>query len=180
MPPTLHRRSALSTLGALLALPALPSWALYDPVPDAALAEVQGAWQGSLAYRDYSPPHGLVTLPARLFVALTGPQALALHFVYADGPTKTVFSYEQLRFDFAARQLAWASGPAGESVRTHAITARSQDGATTTLRLERQADGQATRHTLLLSASQLQLVHEELRPSGEASLRSRHALLRPA
>jgi hypothetical protein len=164
---------------ALFALTASKAFALYDPRPDDALAAVQGEWKGSLTYRDYSQPDRMVTLPTRLFVALGGPQALVLHFIFDDGPSKTVFSYERMTFDFAAQQMTWASGASQQSVDTYAITSISRKEDAATLSFERQSKGTTERHVLVLSPQRLQLSKEEVKASGETVLRNRYAFARP-
>lgn len=69
------RPTLILLVTAALAGPAL---ALYDAKPDEALAASQGAWTGSLTYRDYSQPDRLVALPVKRFVALAGPDVLEL------------------------------------------------------------------------------------------------------
>ncbi|MGH8238576.1 MAG: hypothetical protein ACREXP_16350, partial [Steroidobacteraceae bacterium] len=112
----MHARSILVAAACLWAGAAS---ALYDPAPDAAFAAVQGAWKGSLTDRDYSKPDRLVTLPTRLFVALGSPNQLVLHFVFDDGPAKTVYSYERMQFDFASNELTWSSVLNQEDPPTH-------------------------------------------------------------
>jgi hypothetical protein len=62
-----------------------------------------GEWTGVLEYRDYSEPATStkrVQLPTWLSIRPDG-DGLALHFVYDDGPTKTVESDETWVFDVA-------------------------------------------------------------------------------
>jgi hypothetical protein len=80
-----------------------PALALYDPKPVEPLAQFEGAWIGSLTYKDYQDPTREVTLPTQMFVALAEPGKLALHYVYDDGPKKIVHSYEALSIDLAAK-----------------------------------------------------------------------------
>ncbi len=97
----IRSRVALLLTFAIALLP-MSSHALYDPPPAAALASVEGAWQGTLQYRDYQPPYKRVTLPVRLFVAASSPRELALHYVFNDGPGKTVHSYDRIALDLDA------------------------------------------------------------------------------
>jgi hypothetical protein len=103
----MNKRTFLLALGALAARPA---FALYDGKPDVLLADMAGAWEGTLTYRDYQPPGAMVTLPTRMTVALTAPHELALYYVFDDGPGKTVYSYERMAFDFPRSELVWVSG----------------------------------------------------------------------
>jgi len=76
--------------------------------PPAIYALWTGEWKGVLEYRDYQPPHGRVRLPTILSVtAANSSPALMLHFVYDDGPNKTVKSASRLTLDPAARTLTW-------------------------------------------------------------------------
>lgn len=163
---------------AILALPFGQALALYDPAPDAALAGVQGEWHGTLTYRDYSNPDRLVTLPTRLFVALGGPDELVLHFVFDDGPAKTVHSYERMKFDVKAGRIAWASGTAGEPAVTHQVMADSVVGDVREVTFERvDAHGRA-RFVLRLSPTALSLAKDELASTGEATFRNRYEFSR--
>jgi hypothetical protein len=85
-----------------------PALALYDPKPVEPLAQFEGAWTGSLTYKDYQDPTREVTLPTQMFVALAEPGKLALHYVYDDGPKKIVHSYEALSIDLAAKTAHWS------------------------------------------------------------------------
>jgi hypothetical protein len=70
-----------------------------------------GSWTGVLEYRDYSEPATSakrVQLPAWLTIAPIG-DAFALHFIYDDGPTKTVTEDDTWRFDSVARTFSEAS-----------------------------------------------------------------------
>lgn len=156
-----------------------PAFALYDPKPEAALSAVQGEWSGSLTYRDYSEPKRLVTLPTRLFIALSAPNELVLHYAFDDGPSKTVYSYEKMRFDFVGRQVAWSSGDE-ENVSVCAITADSTNDAIRALVFERNDANGIKRFSLALSARALSLAEDEVGTSGVASFRNKYVFSRPA
>ena len=104
-------KSSAFTLLAAAAFSSLivftPARALYDPKPVEPLAQFEGAWTGSLTYKDYQDPTRQVTLPTQMFVALAEPGKLALHYVYDDGPKKIVHSYEALSIDLAAKTALW-------------------------------------------------------------------------
>jgi hypothetical protein len=74
--------------------PLAATQALYDPKPLADIVPMQGEWKGALTYNDYSAPGKLLTPPTRLFVALSAPNEVTLHYAFNDGPGKTVYSYE--------------------------------------------------------------------------------------
>ncbi|GAB3252227.1 hypothetical protein GCM10027296_18250 [Chitinimonas naiadis] len=152
---------------------------MYDPQPDEVLLATQGEWRGELSYRDYSAPDRMVTLPTRLFLSLLGPSSLALNFIYDDGPGKIVYSYEQMRFDFARNELRWLTGadkPMASLLRI-VLDTRSSDGRR--LVLERKEKDHLARFTLDLGARALALQKEEIRGAQPALLRNRYTFNRP-
>ena len=65
-------------------------------------AALQGDWVGVLEYRDYSQPATStkrVELPTWLHVAVTGEGTETWHYVYDDGPNKTVDETATIAFD---------------------------------------------------------------------------------
>jgi len=153
--------------------------ALYDPKPDAALSAVQGEWKGSLTYRDYSEPHSLVTLPTRLFVALSGPNELALSYAFDDGPAKTVFSYEQMKFDFTNNVVTWTSGTDKKSVSVCRITTNGASADTRKLVFEGKDGDKTNRFTMELSPRALKLGKNEMGSDGAIVFRDKFEFLRP-
>jgi len=140
--------------------------ALYDPKPDAALSAVQGEWKGSLTYRDYSEPHSLVTLPTRLFVALSGPN-------------ETVFSYEQMKFDFTNNVVTWTSGTDKKSVSVCRITTNGASADTRKLVFEGKDGDKTNRFTMELSPRALKLGKNEMGSDGAIVFRDKFEFLRP-
>jgi hypothetical protein len=173
----MQRRAAIFTV---LSLASPATFALYDPKPDEALAAAQGEWSGSLTYRDYSKPDRMVTLPTRLFVALASPTELVLHFVFDDGPSKTVFSYERMQFDFSTKQVNWYAGSPDKPPQVHKIVALTGQGPSKQMVFERSEEDATARFTLLLSSTELGLMKEEIQPSGASMLRNRFAFKRPS
>jgi hypothetical protein len=171
----MKRRAALACLVGLVSIPAL---ALYDPVPDAQLAAVQGEWTGSLIYRDYSESGRLVTLPTRLFVALSSPTALVFHYVFDDGPGKTVFSYETMSFDVVGRRLTWESGTQEKSVSVYDIISSTTEGGTQTIVFQQRIKAGVDRYRMELSARALTLAKDEIDSAGTARFRNRFELRR--
>ncbi len=98
----------------------IASYALYDPAPPAALATIEGPWQGTLQYRDYQPPNKRVTLPVRLYVAAASPNELTLHYIFDDGPNKIVHSYDRMMIDIEAGRVRF-SGLKADNVSTAKI-----------------------------------------------------------
>ena len=170
----MKRRAIIASLAGLVAVPA---FALYEPRPEEALSAVQGEWRGSLVYRDYSEPTKMVTLPTRLFVTLSAPSELVLHYVFDDGPSKTVFSYERMSFNFAVRQVAWSSGQDAK-VSVCVITSDSTSNNVRTLVFERNEGGETKRFTMVLSARSLSLSEDEVSSSGAASFRNKYEFSR--
>ena len=156
-----------------------PVRALHDPAPDPTLAVVEGAWTGTLTYRDYSPPPGLVTLPTRLFVALSAQDELVMHYVYNDGPGKTVHSYESMRLEFAEKRVTWTSGDKKRESTVGQVVSDTQNGTTRRVVIETSdADG-AARHTLEFAPDRLTMKKEEIDAAGGTVLRNTYEFKRP-
>jgi len=80
-----------------------------------------GRWSGVLEYRDYSEPATStkrVQLPTWLTIAPRGA-GLALHFIYDDGPTKTVTEDDTWVFDAVAKTFSEAGS--GEPVQLYQV-----------------------------------------------------------
>jgi len=81
-----------------------------------------GDWVGVLEYRDYSePPTSTkrVDLPTWLSITANGP-ALSEHFIYDDGPAKTVDSTDTVTLDPAAGLYTETS--AGKAAQVYKVT----------------------------------------------------------
>lgn len=170
------RRLGALWRGTLLALALCvvsPAHALYDATPDAALAVAQGEWAGSLTYRDYQRPDRLVTLPTRLFVALAAPDTLVLHYVFDDGPGKTVYSYESIRLDVAKNQLTWTTDDGDRTGTDYRIVSFDRGTARTRVIFEGAAkDDGRVRVTIEIEAQRLTFRKEEIDAAGAAVLRN--------
>lgn len=173
----MNRRHALGVLASATTLPVL---AAYDPQPEPVLAAVLGEWRGALTYRDYSQPERMVTLPTRLFVSALAPDELALHFVYDDGPGKTVYSYERLRFEFASQTLVWISGAVERTALVGRIVTSVTDSAVKRYVVDTTKDRMLTRFTFELGAANLTMKKDEIDAAGQALMRNRYAFTRPA
>lgn len=114
-------------LSAACVLPTV-SHALYDPPPVAALAAIEGSWQGALEYRDYQPPFKRVTLPTRLFVTASAPKELTLHYIFDDGPKKTVHSYDRLLVDTEAGVVRFSGLKADDVTAATIVRSATTDG----------------------------------------------------
>ena len=171
----MNRRHALATAVSLFALRATAQ-NLNAPVAD--LAAVQGAWRGTLTYRDYSNPDRRVTLQTRLFVALLAPSELALHYIYNDGPGKTVHGYERMAFDFANATLVWTSGyPAAKTTQNRVTSSEARDGGRI-LTCEREEAGVLSRYLISLQSKSLVLSKEEGASAAELMFRNRYEFTR--
>lgn len=158
---------------------ALPALALYDPRPDESLARAQGQWVGSLTYRDYQRPDRMVTLPTRLFAALGAPDTLVLHYVFDDGPGKTVYSYESLRVDLAKQVVTWTTGDEDRVGREYRIVSFDRQPALTRVVFEgAAADHGTVRVTIEIDPQRLLLRREEIDAAGGALLRNTFAFHR--
>lgn len=80
-----------------------------QPVSELAAA-LRGNWVGVLEYRDYSEPAGStkrVDLPT--WLSISGDAAQSWHYIYDDGPTKTVQEDDSVVFDPAKQSFSEAS-----------------------------------------------------------------------
>ena len=153
--------------------------AAYDPAPDSNLAPAQGRWHGDLTYNDYSNPGSLVSIPTRMFAAMSSPTTLVLQLTFDDGPGKTVYSYESLDFDFSADRVTWTSGVTEPEVLEAKIVANTFEDSVRTLILERPTKEKLIRYTLELSAQHFSLATDEVSDSGSTTFRNRYQLTRP-
>ena len=169
----MQRRSVLLPLGVLAVGPAL---ALYDPKPSEPLAQAAGPWRGTLTYRDYQDPKKLVTLPTTLLATFTAPEELALFYVFDDGPGKTVYSYERMRFDFATQELRWSSGSTRPEQSTYTITSCVATPEASRITFDTVNQPNAARYVFELAARSWVLTKFEISATGEETLRNRYEL----
>lgn len=155
-----------------------PAHALYDAKPAAELSGMQGEWRGQLTYDDYSQPGHRVTLPTTLFAALSTPNTLVLHFVFDDGPGKTVHSYEQWAFDFAQGRVTWSSGGDKPEVQTLRIVSSSREGDHVRVVFASDEPGHEAVHSLAMDATQLTLKKEEIGSDGARHFRNEYRFQR--
>ncbi|UXH76042.1 hypothetical protein [Roseateles amylovorans] len=169
----MQRRLLLLTLGLFAARPAS---ALYDPKPLAFLESALGHWAGTLTYRDYQKPDRMVTLKTVMTASLAAPDELALYYVFDDGPGKTVYSYERMKFDLAGHQMIWNTGISKPNRVEYKISARpAQDGGTA-LDFEKAEDGQTDQYAWEVTPRSWRLTKYEVSGSAEKRLRSKYEL----
>jgi hypothetical protein len=171
----MHKRTFLFSLAALATQSAR---ALYDPKPNSLLEVAIGAWKGTLTYRDYQSPDKMVVLPTRLVVSMTGPDELALYYVFDDGPGKIVYSYERMFFNVPKGELIWLSGSAKPTSNTHRITAATTADRTSKLSFEKTADSGVDRYSFEISPRAWALSKVEVKSSGVETLRSKYELIK--
>lgn len=162
-------------LGSLVAILSPQARALYEPEPMALFRGLPGRWRGSLTYRDWSPPHGLVSLPCELFVALNSPSQASLYFVFQDGPGKVVHSYDRWTVSEAGDTLAWASG---KDTSTYDLTPLPAAAGETAVLLTRLQDGKTYRQRLRLGPKTLHIEKVEVEADGRESFRNRYEFAR--
>lgn len=171
--------SRRTLIAALAVLAALPAHALYDPKPAGPLALLQGEWRGELTYDDCSNPGKLVTLPTRVFVALASPAAVTLNYEFDDGPTRTVYSYEQMTFDFPGNGVAWVAGVEKREASTYRIVSSVVDGTRWRIVFESVADGaEKAVYTLETSDEAPSLKKKEVDRAGAKTFRNEYKLRR--
>lgn len=163
----------LAALG-LAALALAPAHA--QPAGD--LVPMQGEWTGTLTYNDYSRPGRLVTLPTTLFAALASPTELTLHFVYDDGPGKTVYGYERLRLQPDGAALVWAGSGARPFERSYTVVSARQERDLRQIVFERAVDSKKDRYTLEIGATTFSLRKEEIDGAAAAVFRNEYQLRR--
>lgn len=173
--PNISRRTVLISLGLLWAR---PSFALYDPKPNDLLAPFLGTWRGTLTYRDWSNPEKLVTLATQAIGTPISPNELALYFVFADGPGKTVYSYERMAFDFANGRLAWTSGTENPERSEHRIISVSSAAEPARIVFERNVEAMLERHTLEGSGNAWTPGKVEISASGAETFRNKYKFTR--
>ncbi len=165
------------------------SHALYDPAPVASMATLEGAWRGSLQYRDYQPPFGKVTLPTQLYAALLSPNELALHYVFDDGPGKIIHSYDRLKIDLSAKTVTFTAAKAGETIAAKVVSSNETTG-TLEIVAETVNPKSTMRYTLRLSAAEIVILKEEAggitnntnadKPINKFEFRSKYSFTRTA
>ncbi len=171
----MHRRTFLFSLAALATQPAL---APYDPKPNGLLDSAAGSWKGTLTYRDYQNPDKMVVLPTRIAVSMTGPDELALYYVFDDGPGKTVYSYERMLFNALKGELIWASGITKPSSSTYRVTVATSADRTSKIAFEKASDSGVDRYTFEISPRAWTLAKVEVRSGGAETLRSKYDLIK--
>ncbi|MFC4761876.1 hypothetical protein [Dyella koreensis] len=170
----------IALLLALL-LSAFSVKALYDPAPIYVLRNVQGEWKGTLTYIDYGAPHKEVTLPTRLYVALSAPDEITLSYVHDDGPGKTVYSYERLRFDIDGKAVTWNSKSDGQpDSRQGKIVSIEEKASAIVLLAEFNEGDMLARYRFEFSDSTLSMEKQEIRSGKPPLRRSRYQFLRGA
>ncbi|NCP65682.1 MAG: hypothetical protein GW763_12835 [Paraglaciecola sp.] len=167
-------------LSALLSVLISPAFALYDSKPLPEVAALQGQWQGTLIYNDYSAPGKLVTLQTTLFAALSKPNEIIWHLVFDDGPNKTIYSYERMQFDFNAATVVWTSGADKPSSETYAIIDVKKAGELTTFQFEVTKEAETSRYFLVSSATSLQFTKYEIDENAQQVMRNQYQFERLA
>jgi hypothetical protein len=167
----MQKRTFLLTLGAFAVRPAS---ALYDPKPIAFLEAATGIWRGTLTYRDYQKPDRMVTLNTVLTASLSDPDELALYYVFNDGPGKTVYSYERMKFDFAGRELIWNSGTSRPSRVQYKMTSSSVQEGRSALMFETIQDTPTDQYSLEITKKTLLLTKYEAAAGLDKILRSKY------
>jgi hypothetical protein len=98
-------------LSAILSSVFVPSQPVVAQQPLVELAAaLRGNWVGVLEYRDYSEPAGStkrVDLPT--WLTISGDSAQSWHYIYDDGPAKTVQEQDTVLFDTAKGSFSESS-----------------------------------------------------------------------
>lgn len=171
----MQRRLLLLASGALAARPVR---ALYDPKPIALLESALGAWVGTLTYRDYQKPDRMVTLKTGMTSSLVAPDELALYYVFDDGPGKTVYSYERMKFDLAGQQVVWNSGVSRPKTAEYKITSSSLQDGRASIAFEQRQDASTDQCVFELTQRSWGLSKYEVSGDGARLLRSKYELVK--
>jgi hypothetical protein len=169
------RRDLILLTALALAAP-VPTLANAQPVGDLGL--LQGEWTGTLTYNDYSRPGRLVTLPTTLFAALASSTELTLHYIYDDGPGKTVHGYERMRWQPDGNAIVWAGGGAKPFERSYTIVSARQERDLRQIVFERTVEAKKDRYTLEIGPASFSLRKEELDGGAAAVFRNEYTLRR--
>lgn len=68
---------------------------------------LRGEWRGTLEYKDYQKPDKRVKLPTLLTVANGFAEGVSMHWVYDDGPGKTVIEDDRFVMSADGRTVDW-------------------------------------------------------------------------
>jgi hypothetical protein len=163
------RFSALLVAATLCLSATAQTPASTQPVP-ALEAALSGGWTGVLEYRDYSePPTSTkrVQLPTWLTVDKAA-DGLHFHYIYDDGPTKTVEERDTVVIDGAKQ--TYAETEDGKPAMIFAVAGLSAlkdgRGELTLTRLGEDNDKPAEMRSTIAVRRNLLTVLEEVRPAG--------------
>lgn len=120
----------------------------------------------------------MVTLKTQMVSSLVAPDELALFYVFDDGPGKTVYSYERLKFDLDAKLLVWTSGVNKSSRSEYRITTSVVAGGDHTLKFERTRDAQTEVYRLEVTAQEWLLEKHESTGESPRAFRNKYELTR--
>jgi hypothetical protein len=152
--------------------------ALYDPPTDATVSRLQGEWRGTLTYDDYSHPGQRVTLPTTLYIAASAPHEVVLHYVFDDGPGKTVYSYERLAIDAANKTVVTSSGVGERKEEKATLVSESESAGVRTIVFETTGEKGRDRQTLEIGADTLVWRKEEIVGEQAPRFRNRYEFRR--
>jgi hypothetical protein len=129
-----------------------------------------GHWVGTLEYKDYRDPSKRVTLPTIIDAVPRTAGGASLHFIYDDGPGKTVTGDDRFVIATDVRSLDW-TGVKDTLPEVFRILSVSQDGEA--IRMVAECEGSdnnapaTLRETVTITAKEL-VVLKEIRPVGAA------------
>ena len=145
-------------------------------------AALRGRWVGTLGYKDYRRPDRRVTLPTTIEGTSAPGGGVALHFIYDDGPGKTVVDDDVFMLAADRRTLRW-SGVKDTVPATFRVLSLERTNAQG-LRLVVEREGEddnapaTLRETITIRGDTLGIL-KEVRPAGSPfSFRHQYALTR--
>ena len=162
----------LRSVRAALVLLLLVACSLAAQAPSAAQIHdgLVGHWVGKLEYKDYSNPDKRVTLPTIVDAAVSPKGGVALHFIYDDGPGKTVTGDDAFTIAADGSTLDW-TGVKEKEPAIFRVTSLAVDSTARSLRMVVEREGEddrkpaTLRETITLSETEWTIL-KEVRPGG--------------
>jgi hypothetical protein len=139
--------------------------------PDHLYGVMNGHWVGTLEYKDYSNPDKRVTLPTILDITPSAKGGVAMHYIYDDGPGKTVTGDDTFIFSTDNTTVDW-TGAKQSAPEIFAVQSFDHNDAARVLTIVLQREGDddrkpaTIRETIRLTETGLTIL-KEVRPTGQ-------------
>ena len=120
----------------------------------------------------------MITLKTVMTASLAAPDELALYYIFDDGPAKTVYSYERMKFDLAANQLIWNSGTSQQNCSEYKITSATAEKEKNFLTFEKFDTTKTDRYFFEISKTKWSLAKYEIATGAMEILRSKYEFIK--